>query len=68
MYLTGGLGPLGLTSKALSGASKGTALYNATKAVVNGAKLGTKLAKGASTLSRFARAAQVLERFNDVSS
>jgi hypothetical protein len=61
MYLTGGLGPLGLTSKALSGASKGTALYNATKAVVNGAKLGTKLAKGASTLSRFARAAQVLE-------
>jgi len=61
MYLTGGLGPIGLTTKALSGASKGTALYNATKAVVNGAKLGTKLAKGASKLTRFARAAQVLE-------
>ena len=61
MYLTGGLGPIGLTTKALTGASKGTALYNATKAVVNGAKLGTKLAKGASPLVRFTRAAQVLE-------
>ena len=61
MYLTGGLGPIGLTTKALSGASKGTALYNATKAIVNGAKLGTKLAKGASPLVRFTRAAQVLE-------
>ena len=61
MYLTGGLGPIGLTSKAIGGAAKGTALYNTTKAIVNGTKLGTKLAKGASTLNRSLRAAQVLE-------
>ena len=61
MYLTGGLGPVGLTTKALGGASKGTALYNATKAIVNGTKLGTKLAQGASTLKTTLRAAQVLE-------
>jgi hypothetical protein len=61
MYLTGGLGPIGLTSKAIGGAAKGTALYNTTKAIVNGTKLGTKLAKGASTLNRTVRAAQVLE-------
>ena len=61
MYLTGGLGPVGLTAKAFGGASKGTALYNATKAIVNGTKLGTKLAQGASTLKTTLRAAQVLE-------
>ena len=61
MYLTGGLGPIGLLTKGMGGASKGTALYNATKAVVNGTKLGTKLAKGASALNRTMRAAQVLE-------
>ena len=61
MYLTGGLGPIGLLTKSMGGASKGTALYNATKAVVNGTKLGTKLAKGASALNRTMRAAQVLE-------
>jgi hypothetical protein len=61
MWLTGGLGPIGLTSKAIGGAAKGTALYNTTKAIVNGTKLATKLAKGASTLNRSLRAAQVLE-------
>lgn len=61
MWLTGGLGPIGLTAKAIGGAAKGTALYNTTKAIVNGTKLATKLAKGASTLNRSLRAAQVLE-------
>ncbi len=61
MYLTGGLGPIGLLTKGMGGAAKGTALYNTTKAIVNGTKLGTKLAKGASTLNRTVRAAQVLE-------
>lgn len=61
MYLTGGLGPIGLLTKGVGGAAKGTALYNTTKAIVNGTKLGTKLAKGASTLNRTMRAAQVLE-------
>ena len=61
MYLTGGLGPIGLLTKGLGGAAKGTALYNTTKAIVNGTKLGTEIAKKASTLNRTLRASQVFE-------
>jgi len=61
MWLTGGMGPIGLLAKGIKGASKGTALYNTTKAIVNGTKLGTEIAKKASTLNRTLRASQVLE-------
>jgi len=61
MWLTGGMGPIGLLTKGIKGASKGTALYNTTKAIVNGTKLGTEIAKKASTLNRTLRASQFAE-------
>ena len=64
MYVTGGLGPisgLARAGKAALGASRTAALYNASKAIVNGTKLGTQLAKGASFGAKFARHGQVLE-------
>lgn len=64
MYVTGGLGPisgLARAGKAVLGASRTAALYNASKAIVNGTKLGAQLAKGASFGAKFARHGQVLE-------
>lgn len=64
MYVTGGLGPISGMVKAAKfglGASRTAALYNASKAIVNGTKLGTQLAKGASFGTKFARHGQVLE-------
>tara|TARA_R100001440_G_scaffold26266_3_gene42747 strand:- start:1594 stop:6942 length:5349 start_codon:yes stop_codon:yes gene_type:complete len=64
MYLTGGRGIIGLGAKgvqALSKAKQAKALYDSTKAVINGTKLSRQLSKGASALSKFKRHGQVLD-------
>lgn len=62
MYLTGGGGLLTKGAGAAATMAFGrTALWNTTKAVINGTKLSTDLAKGAALTSRLFTAAQVLE-------
>jgi len=61
MYLTGGLGIIGMGAKAAQLTSKGLGLYNASKAIVTGAKLGGQLTKGAAATSRFVRAGQMMD-------
>ena len=57
MYLMGGQGWL----TKLGGLGKGTSIYNSAKAIVNGTRLGTALAKGAGTTTNVMRALQMLE-------
>jgi len=57
MYLMGGQGWL----TKLGGLGKGTSIYNASKAIVNGTRLGTALAQGAGTTTNVMRALQMLE-------
>lgn len=61
MYLTGGLGPIGLMGKYGGLTSQGTALYNAAKAVTNGTRLATALTKGANVANNVLKAAKVAE-------
>tara|TARA_R100000697_G_scaffold74518_1_gene86905 strand:- start:9985 stop:15777 length:5793 start_codon:yes stop_codon:yes gene_type:complete len=64
MYLTGGKGIVGLGAKGIQTLSKGKqakALYDSTKAVINGTKLSKQLSKGASKLSSFKRGAQLAD-------
>jgi hypothetical protein len=62
LYLTGGGGLLTKGAGAAASMAFGrTALWNTTKAVINGTKLSTDLAKGAALTSRLFTAAQVLE-------
>ena len=61
MYLTGGMGPIGHLSKLGGSVSKTSALYNAAKAVTNGTKLASSLAKGASIGNNILKAAKIAE-------
>lgn len=61
MYLTGGMGPIGALSKLGGAGSTTSALYNAAKAVTNGTKLASSLAKGASVGNNILKAAKVAE-------
>lgn len=56
-YLTGGTGIIGR----IAGANKGVALYNTSRAVANGTKLGEKLVEGASAGQRVLSAAGYAE-------
>ena len=61
MYLTAGQGPISMLSKLGGSASKTSALYNAAKAVTNGTKLASSLAKGASIGNNILKAAKMAE-------
>ena len=62
IYLAGGGGLLTKGAKVATTAALGrTALYNTTKAVINGSKLGSQLTKGATLTNRLYSASQVLE-------
>ena len=61
MYVTGGMGPIGHLSKLGGSVSKTSALYNAAKAVTNGTKLASSLAKGANIGNNILKAAKVAE-------
>ena len=61
MYLTGGMGPIGALSKLGGAGSTTSALYNAAKAVTNGTKLASSLAKGANIGNNILKAAKVAE-------
>ena len=61
MYLTGGMGPIGHLSKLGGSVSKTSALYNAAKAVTNGTKLASSLAKGANIGNNILKAAKIAE-------
>jgi hypothetical protein len=58
MWLTGGTGML---TKGMSAGAKAVGIYNASKAVINGTALGTKLAKGAGLANRLKSASNSLE-------
>ena len=58
MWLTGGGGIL---TKGISSGAKALGIYNASKAVINGTALGTKLAQGVGLASRLKTAAMALE-------
>lgn len=64
MYLTGGMGPMTLLAKGgqkVLGAKNALALYNSSKAVLNGTKLGANLASKGAKLNRIVRAAQAVD-------
>ena len=58
MWLTGGGGIL---TKGISSGAKALGIYNASKAVINGTALGSKLAQGVGLASRLKTAAMALE-------
>jgi len=61
MYLTGGMGPISMLSKLGGSVSKTSALYNAAKAITNGTRLASSLAKGASIGNNILKAAKIAE-------
>ena len=58
---TGGLGAIGTGFKIAQAASKSRALYNTTKAITTGAKLGKQLKGGVNLSNRFRRGVQMTE-------
>jgi|DEB0MinimDraft_6_1074348.scaffolds.fasta_scaffold00121_6 hypothetical protein len=61
VYATGGVGVIGLSSKAVSAAARGMGVYKAAKAIATGTKLANTLQKGARVGTNVLNAAKVAD-------